>query len=122
MLIKTDCFYPRESARSQSDCLYVLRGPLKIIQATSGGALIGLMDLSGQMPNRTFFLKTNQTHVDDDRISPMFVHSTGPLNYNTVLGANRTLHSFKHLGEAKLIRLNTYNEDYRLDPNQDWAC
>jgi len=57
--------------------------------------------------------------VDDDLISPIFVHSTGTLNYNTVLGANKTVHSFKHLGEAKLIRLNNHNQDYTLDPNQD---
>lgn len=114
-----NAIYDPFEGKIESDCLYVLRGPLKVIQATNGGILVGLMELSQHMPNKTFFLKTNKLFVDDDHISPMFVHSTGPLNYNTVLGANRTVHSFKYLGEAKIKRSNSYNEDYNLDPDQD---
>ena len=109
---------PFQGSNVESGCIYILRGPLKVVQVTNGGVLLGLIELSQHIPNKTFFMKTNKAYVDDQWLTPVFVHSTGSLNYNTVLGANRTVHSFQFLGEAKIIRANNFNEDYSLDPNQ----
>jgi hypothetical protein len=100
-----DKIYQPNSGALESSCIYIieglLKGPLKVIQSTDGGVLVGLAVSYPGMSDKIFFIRTNKPFVDGDRIGRMLVRSTGPLRYKAVFGDERTVHSFQYLGEIE---------------------
>lgn len=85
----------------ESDCLYWLEGPLKVIQTLPNGILVGLARPSVNLPDKHFFVRTNRSYTDNTIIRPMFVRYTGNFSYRTVLGGSATISSFQFVDDIK---------------------
>lgn len=111
-------FTPYAQHPLESHCLYIVRGPLHVQQAVAGGILVSAVMSYPGTEGRSIFIKTKKRYVDDEPVGDILVKYTGPLSYNTVLGAQRTIHGFEYLGEVKLIHQNNSN-NYSISPEQD---
>ena len=71
------------------------------MQVLNNGVLVSLAHPIQYLPNKVIFIKTNKEYADQDLVGKIFVHSNGFMNYPTVLGVKKTVHSFKYLGDVK---------------------
>lgn len=92
----TALYAPTAADSIESDCLYVLMGPLKVLQTVNGGILVSTTNVL-EMPGKTIFIRTKKSYVDDERLKPMLVRSSGTISYQSIMGANRTVHAFEYL-------------------------
>lgn len=103
------------SSGFQKNCMYMLLPNLKVSQVVDGGVLLFAPGLTSYS-SKSIFLSHVSKYVDDDIIGSLLVKYTGPVKYTTVLGAQRTVHSFKYLSDINLIRDD--NDGYNVAPNQ----
>lgn len=104
-----DVYYSIASggAKFQKNCIYLLKRIFKVLQSTSKGSLLQALGLPIEVPQQTLFLKTSERFVDEDRIDDLLAEYIGPTSYVTVMGAEKTVHSFRYLGRVNMIYSNS---------------
>jgi len=83
----------------ESDCIYILRVPLRVLQSISNGILVTLAQPIRDLPAKTFFIKTKKQYADQDIVGEMHVKSIGTIKYTTVLGVVKTINAFQQLDD-----------------------
>lgn len=81
----------------EEKCLYILRGPVNVLQVIKGGILVSLIETNQNLPNKVFFIKTKKAYVDKDLVGSVLLKSNGSIKYTNTLGAENTIHAFVYL-------------------------
>jgi len=73
--------------------------PLRVLQVVAGGILVRPNDFSPYILDKVIFIKTAKQYVDGDFIQNIYVKSVGPVSYESVAGAGKTVNAFQYLGD-----------------------
>lgn len=87
-------------ASIEPNCIYGIGvAPLKVLQVVAGGILVRPTDLNPYILDKVIFIKTDKQYVDGDFVQKIYVKSVGPLSYESVMGAGKTVNAFQYLGD-----------------------
>lgn len=97
-----EVLYSDSGPTIENDCIYRLSGDgyLTVLQSLYYGILVNNKMNSWGMDKGFIFIKMpRRRYADGEIIRPMYVYSTGLMSYMSVLGSERTVHSFRYLGD-----------------------
>ncbi len=83
----------------EKNCIYSLTNPLKILQSQKTGILASLTEPTPGLMDKVIFIQTDKPYADAQLIRNILVQSTGLIKYKTILGTEKTVDSFKLLGD-----------------------
>ncbi|WP_413289298.1 hypothetical protein [Bdellovibrio sp. HCB337] len=109
--------YRSDMEKVDSGCLYILRGPFRVLQAVKEGVLVTVDESFFSGANNIFFLRTFKKYVDQEYIGTLLVSYFGPTKYINVLGVEKTVRAFQYLEDIQTIRGAGYGE-YNLAPRE----
>lgn len=101
----------------ETGCMYVVHAPIKVLQSVPDGFLA--VDRNPNNPSGIVFIKTKRKYVDNDPVEDMLVVYDGPMQYQTIMNAQRTVHGFRYLGDVRLIKEHGLR-GYSLNPDQGY--
>ena len=100
--------------------LYYLDG-MEVLQNVSGGILAQMQPTFGYS-NKTILVSTNKRFVDGTNLSGIPVVLTGTTSYNTLIGSNKTVYTFKIVDDSQFKKITdryyfypTYRERGNMD-------
>ncbi len=102
----------------EPNCIYIIHGPIKVLQIVEGGLLATLIRPSPELPDKAIFIKTKKQYVDEDLVGDILVRVAGTTKYANALGVEKTVQKFQYLGDVNLSDGGAYNE-YHLRPDQN---
>jgi hypothetical protein len=84
----------------ESNCIYGIgAAPLHVLQVVKGGILVSPTTLASYILDKVILIKTKKQYVDGDFVQNIYVKSLGPMSYETVTGAGKTVNAFEYLGD-----------------------
>ena len=102
----------------EKKCMYIIDRRFRVIQSTNAGALLQPMGLPNGMPQQTIFLKSTPRFADDEQVQNLLAEYIGLNSYVTVMGAEKTVHAFKYLGDVSMTYQNSGAGGWLIDQDQ----
>ena len=81
----------------ESNCIYHLNGPLKVLQVLENGILVTLVEPMRNLQDKTIFIRVSPKYVDNELLKPMYVKYSGIMSTSF-----RTIHSFQYIDDVTI--------------------
>lgn len=86
----------------ENGCIYILTGPLKVLQSLKDGVLINLVEPMQYVPNKVLFVKTRKRYVDQELFGSTLVTSIGTFKHKNAFGNEMIVGAFQYLDDVTL--------------------